>query len=306
MEWYPVSPSIAPRTGKDDAFPMNFPGLKPRLTAVLCLGALFCAPVAQAGFPQPDTAFLASAAGDIDAFVEMHVGAVTSAADAVDALSILLVNRRAAFGNLLSDGDPTSLDMIETRDLYDAHLVSAMSELVLVGSAIDTTYPSEDEILRFAFVMGEPLDTGTSPLAFMVVGMAEVAISTVDSLRRDETYPDDQAAKLALRLINEPLTRHMSSYDNMTSRQNAERFRHAAVVSRMRCSHGNPWVPVGQKNKVHSNGDISTIYYLNCPQGDATTVQYYLEAASRLNRLAVRQDMKTTPEKTRPGAGLDP
>lgn len=290
---------------------MHLPVILPRSLPILPLVALLAsglgAPTpAGADFPNPDQVFLDTQTSVLQGHRDETLASGPTPTAAMNAIHGMLVSRRVALAEL-GNGQPLRrFDEIETQDTLDKTFARILDEIAYAGILADTTMPAQELGVRFAQVMGSPPDMGKNPLAFMAIGMAEIATITVDSLRADPTFPNLEADKLALRLIHSATQAHISVYDDMMLRSGAEAFRQKSVIGRMLCEEGYPYKIMNQKNKLHGSGEISTMYYLNCQTGEPFVAEFYLEAASKLNKVADRQKLTAKPTAASPSPGLDP
>jgi len=279
--------------------------------AVLLLG--FCASLlvpgaALADRANPDTTFIETQRASVLDHLDGILASVMTPSQALESVSLLLLDRRGANAELGSRLSPTSLDGIETQDEVDRIFLSAIHAVSHAGVQADTAASPVELALRFGEHLGEIPGMGASPLPFMLLSLAELAVATADSMRRTPDFPETEAAKLALRLIHTATHDQVESSGNIVERARTEQFRHKSVLVRMRCpKDGAPYRTIDMKTKIHGNGDVATIYFLNCTVcGEAVTVDYVGEVASKLNRIADRQKIRGKPRPTPPPRRLDP
>ena len=261
---------------------------------------------ALADFARPDSTFLATQIAVYSGHRDDVLQRASTPTEFMNAVHQMLVSRRIALSELSGGQRLTRFDDIETQDQMDMAFVRILDEIAFAGIQADTTSPNQEYFLRFADIMGSPPDMGKNPLAFMAITMAEIATITVDTLRADPTFPDAVADQLGLRLIHTATQAHIKVYDDLMTRSGAENFRQKSVIGRMLCEDGHGYRIMSQKNKLHEDGSISTAFYLNCTSGDPFVANFWLEAASRLNKLADRQQLPEKPQPAAPSRGLDP
>jgi hypothetical protein len=177
---------------------------------------------------------------------------VATPAQALEATSRLLILRREALVQLEGRVPLFTFDGIETQDAYDHVVVTAIHGLISPVAEADTTFPAEHSPY-FNEVVGSLPDPGSSPVPFMVLGIAELAIATADSLWSDPTIPQQAVAKLALRMIHASSTLYEVSRSDAFAAASATSFRQSAVLMRLRCpKDGGRYRKNGMKTKVHS------------------------------------------------------
>ena len=263
---------------------------------------------AGARIAEPDQAFLDREIPAAAALAAQAVPGVTGPEEALNLVRQILDRRQTALAGLGTTLSLTSFDGIETMDRYDREVLLALDAVAGAGVETDPTLPPEAQAVRFSEVMGTPPDLGDKPVAFMVVELAEILTTTVDLLANDPTAPAPGPAKLALRFLFNATTAYRTVQDDFLVASKAEAFRQSSVILRMRCPRDGATYTVNtMKNKVGATGEISTLYYLECPVCHIPeAVEFPLELATRLNRASERQRLKTPPKPHRPSEGLKP
>ncbi len=263
---------------------------------------------AEARFAEPDQAFLDREIPAVQALAARAVPGETGPQQALDIVRQILDRRKAALTELAATHSLTGFDGIETMDRYDRAALLAVNDVAKVGVAADSTLPPEGNALRFAEVMGTPPDLGDKPVAFMVLELAEILVTTADLLENDPVIPAPAPAKLALRSLAGASEAYRTSQEDLLESSKAEAFRQSSVILRMRCpKDGSSYNINSMKNKVSGTGEISTIYFLECPVCHIPqAVEFPLDLATRLNQASARQKLKNPPKPAQPNRGLNP
>jgi len=281
--------------------------LGPILAAAVLLPGIL-APEAGARTAEPDQAFLDREIPAVQALAAQGVPGETGPREALGLIRQILDRRQQALTKLSTTLSLTDFDGLETMDRYDRAVTYALDDVARIGVEADTTLPPESHALRFSEVMGAPPEMGDKPVAFMVLELAQILVTTADLLENDPAAPPPSPAKLALRSLHGATTAYRTALEDILVASKAEGFRQSSVILRMRCPRDGSALKINtMKNKVGAAGEISTLYFLECPVCHVPdVVEFPLELATRLNQASERQRLKTPPEPARPDPGLNP
>jgi hypothetical protein len=275
------------------------------LAAILLSAAV---PAARADTAKIDQAFLDTQAALIDSLVQQGSSDLTSPTRALEVAHRLLQRRETGLVTLGKTHPLTSFDGIETQDRFDRNVVEALNQVVTRAVEADTTLPPQSQAVLFNKALPMVPALGDKPVAFMVVGMAEASYVAADSLIAHHEVPPRNVAKLALRLMRYATTTYRNAQVDPITAAKAEAMRQSSVILRMRCpKDGGTYKVVQEKNKMHADGSLSRIYWLNCTVcGAPQALEFPLPLASRLNKAGSRQILKETPKAKQPDDGLKP
>ena len=276
------------------------------ITALLLATFAWWSP-AEAELATPDQEFLDTHIPLIDVAVSEDPEGITSTVDALEATGRLLTFRQESLWKLHSRVPLTTFDGIATQDAFDHEVVKALADIMTAAATADTTFPVEHSAL-FNEVMGPFPDLGNAPAPFMILGLAEMAINAADSLWSDPRIPQAAVAKLATHLIQAGTTVYAGASADAFATAQSSSMREGSVVVRLRCpKDGGTYRINTLRNKVYAEGDIHTLYYLQCDIcAEPALLEFPKELTSKLNKMADRQKLKTEPRGTRPTDGLDP
>ena len=275
------------------------------LAVVLCLAA---APAARAETAKVDETFLKDQAALTDSLLHAGAGAPASPIAALDLAHRLLLQREAGLVILGKKLPLTTFDGIETQDRFDRSVVEALQGVATKAVAADTTLPPQAQAVLFNNVLPGVPALGNKPVAFMVVGMTEAALVAADTLIARNEIPPENAAKLALRLMRYATNLYMDAQNDLVTSAQAESMREGSVVLRMRCpKDGGTYKVIREKSRLHEDGSLSHIYWLNCTVcGDPQALEFPRAIATRLNQAGSRQVLKSPPKGKQPDEGLKP
>ena len=277
------------------------------LIAALLLATMAPWSPAEAQLAHLDQEFLDTHVPLIDAAITEDPEGVKNAVDALDATGRLLTFRQEALWTLDSRVSLTTFDGIATQDAFDHLVVQALDDILTAGAAADSTFPIEHSAL-FNEVMGPFPDLGNTPAPFMVLGLAQMAIAAADSLWSDPRIPQAAVAKLATHLIHAGTTIYDATISDAFATAGSSSLREGSVVVRLRCPKDRGTYRINTlKNKVSTEGDIHTLYYLQCTVcADPAVLEFRQELTSKLNKMTDKQKLKREPSGTRSTEGLDP
>jgi hypothetical protein len=256
--------------------------------------------------PTADQAFLDNAIPPLREVTDRAVAVSQSVSGAMTGLRDLLGERRKVLHDLQQQHPITDLTGIETGDQYDAQVMVSVRRVAAAGAASDTTHPAQETIEPIEGALDALPDLGKAPIAFMVLGYTELALATADSLIAKGASPS---------LVGHVVLDHVVTATDLAVRVGEDFFGNSAsqssrqdlVVARLRCpKDGSVYKLNAMKNQVHEEGDISTLYYLQCMKcGEARLIEFPQELASRLNRMAERQK-QTKPAQPARSQSLEP
>jgi hypothetical protein len=254
-----------------------------------------------------DQEFLDTHVPLIDAAITEDPEGITNPVEALEAVRRLIAFRQESLWTLHSRVPLTTFDGIATQDAFDHVIVQALIEITTAGAAGDTTFPIEHSAL-FNEVMGPFPDLGNAPAPFMILGLAQMAVTTADSLWSDPRIPRPAVAKLATHLIQAGTTIYAAASADAFATAQASSLHEGSVVVRLRCpTDGGTYRINTLRNKIYGEGDIHTLYYLQCDIcAEPALLEFPQELTSKLNRMADRQKLKGEPRGTRSTDGLDP
>jgi len=275
------------------------------VASILVLAA---APTARADTAKVDKAFLETQNAATDSILQAGSSSLGSPTAALEVAHRLLVHRENALVALGKRLPLTTFNGIETQDRFDRHVVETLHKALTTAVAGDTTLPPQSEAVAFNQALPMVPALGDKPVAFMVVGMAEASLVAADSLIARREVPAPDAAELSLRLMHYATNTYMQAQEDPLTQAKAETMREGSVVLRMRCpKDGGIYKVVQEKNKIHENGSLSHIYWLNCTEcGAAQSIEFPMKLATRLNQAGARQILEKTPKGKQPDDGLKP
>lgn len=281
--------------------------MKRALFALIC-GLLLGAGPGEADPPQPDQAFLDEQIPQVETMARELLAAPHSPRGSMEGVKALLIQRQSAINQLGQRIRLSSFDGIRTQDLYDESVVRALHEVVLAGIAADTTAPPDEDVFLYAEAMSGLPPLGQSPVPFMIVGMAQSAVTVADTLVSRGLLPRASADKLSLRAVHHATEAYEAMQGDLLTADKVAGFHESAVLIRLRCPEDDGQYQVNHvKTRGSQDGAISRVYYLQCTVcAKPLAVEFPQELASELNRRTKRQKMKEKPKPTRPDAGLDP
>lgn len=282
-------------------------GLPKILIASLALGACLSWSPAGAELAKLNQEFLDTHVPLIEAAITEDPEGVHDAVEALEATRRLLAFRQEALTTLHSRVPLTTFDGISTQDAFDHHVVESLTQVLTVAASADTTFPLEHSAL-FNQVLGPFPDLGNAPAPFMVLGLAQLAVNAADSLWSDPRIPRAAVAKLATHLMRAATMIYAASTADAFATAQSASTRESSVVVRLRCpKDGSTYRINAMKNKLGAEGDIHTLYFLQCDLcAEPAVIEFPRVLSSKLNKMADRQKLKEKPHGVRATEGLDP
>jgi hypothetical protein len=215
-----------------------------------------------------------------------RAGAVETPVEAYQVIKVLLETRATGLATLNESQPLTSFNGAMTQDVYDDVVLRAVGEMLDDALALDPEIPEQYQE-RFASIEEAIPVMGETPVAFMVLTLAQMAVTGADSLMQEPSVSEEAVASLALGLMNVGWELYEKSNEDLFARSEANKLRHSSVVYRMRCPvDGGSYAVKNMKNKINADNSISILYYLECEIDDATEmIAFPQELTSRLNQL---------------------
>jgi len=278
------------------------------LAALVLVAAVLGPAPAFAVRANPDLAFVARESAAIDSLAAALLPKAGSPAGAVAAVEQVLDARNAALRRLNEKLPLTTFDGIETGDRYDTGVVLALKQIVDMGRAAEGEAPPQEDAIYFSVILGEIPPLGKSPVGFMVLQHAHMAVNAVNALDNDPAISGDSARKLALRFMEQGMSLYAVSHVDAYALHEADSFRQSSVVVRLRCpTDGSTYRITDQKNKLGPNGEMSTLYYLKSNTTyEELVLEFPLPYVTRLNQAGERQELKEKPLPTKASSDVEP
>jgi hypothetical protein len=258
---------------------------------VLLLLAGVSPKLSRADTPEPDKSFLDDAIPALRAVTTKRTGGPGNAAGALSGVRELLAERQKTLAELGKKHPLTDLTGIETQDEYDSEVMTSL-RLIVTHSSVssDTAHFSATAVRPIQAALDALPPLGKQPIPLMVLDYSEMAITVGDSLVARGNSPA---------LIDHVLLAQIAAATDLAIKEGEDFFgdsaarglRQELVLARMRCPKDQSTYKMNtMKNQIKEDGGISTIYYVQCAKcGEARTIEFPQELASRLNRMADRQ-----------------
>lgn len=250
---------------------------------------------------QPDEAFLEEKAKAIDTMADTHRAAAQTTLGAYQAMADFMAFRQKALQELDKKQPLTTFNGIETQDRLDDNILRVLYPLVSAGVRAETDAPLEDDAIYFATIMGDPPPLGDSPVGFMALEYANLAIKTVNILAGDQAISEAAAKKLALRLSHQAFTLYQDTHNDPLAVNYADTFRQSSVIVRLRDPEdGSTYRIMAQKNKIAEGGKaMYTVYQLRSNGNyKDLTLEFPLRYISRLHQVSEKQKLTKKPKPT--------
>jgi hypothetical protein len=281
-----------------------------RLSRALPLGILAGVLVsgpAAARMAVPDQTFLEDQTGQLEALRDSLLTRSESPPVILDGVRQVLVLRQEALQQLEERLLLTGLDGIETQDLLDDAVVRAIHDLVK-NVEIDTTTIDEEEAFLYAEALVGVPPLGESPVGFMVLQFADLAIQASDDVRDGAHIGENHAALLALNAVRHATNLYMSLDEDIVSQDRRATFRQNSVLFRLRCPEDQGgYGIVKQRNRLLPDDAIARVNTLVCTEcGDTLMVTFPLILPSALNQRSQKQHLEEKPQAPRGSGGVEP
>jgi len=258
--------------------------------------------MSRADIPEADKSFLDDAIPPLRAITEKRTGGPQNAAGALSGVRDLLAERRRTRTELGKKHPLTDLTGIETQDEYDSEVMASLRQIVTHSAvASDSGHFSAAAIQPIQAALDALPPLGKHPIPLMVLDYSEMALTVGDSLVARGS-PAPLVDHVILGQIGEATDLAIKEGEDFFGDSAARSLRQELVLARMRCPKDNSTYKMNtMKNQIKEDGGISTIYYVQCAKcGEARSIEFPQELASRLNRMSEQQKQakRATPARS--------
>ena len=255
---------------------------------------------ARADIPEADKAFLEEAIPRLRETTDKAAGGPKNVTGAMAGIRELLAERRKMLAELAEKHKLSDLTGIETQDEYDSEVMVSLRRIVQISAPSDTMHVSAAATQPIEGALAGLPPLGKQPIPFMVLGYSEMAIAAGDSM---------VAHGSGATIVDHVVLSHISDATDLAIREGEDFFgdsaarslRQELVLARLRCPKDQATYKMNaMKNQIKNDGGISTLYYMQCSKcGDPRVIEFPQELASRLNRMAERQNQSKPAEAAR-------
>lgn len=276
--------------------------------AVMLLLAIF-QPLAEARFSNPDTTFVKAQGEAFSAYTETLLARLDSQSTAFYSIGDLVDRRYEIMEELGKAVRLTSLDGIETLDLFDIIALDRIAKVLDTGRALPAPPILEQERKTYSEVMGVVPDLGFAPAPYVIFAALDGILVATEDLRAKHPEINPAAvSSMSLDLLDNVYKQLRATPSDEIAASQTKGLRQDSVIERLRCETDGSTYRVRQiKNKLLPDESVSVQFHLRCNICYTDRQVWFMnDYVSKLFQAEKLQNLTTKPKPINRNEGLEP